>query len=282
MSDEAAEIVSTATPERQAEAEKIGWIPPSRFKGDAENFLDAEDYIKRGETVLPFVKQQLASTRSQLATQNVLNAEQARLIANLNTKVEDIEMRFSAEKAAAVERARAEVKAALAVASENNDHAAVAELTDQLTRTAAAAEAPKKEEKKVEQPAPVKLDPEYVQWREENPWFSTDRRKTALALGIAEDLRAKGEQAMGRAFYDKVKEEMDKELGVKASEGSKVEGGRNGGNEPPAGRKAGYSSLPADAKAACDADAKRFVGKGKRFETEAEWRNNFVEIYNRS
>jgi hypothetical protein len=37
--------------------------------------------------------------------------------------------------------------------------------------------------------------------------------------------------------------------------------------------------MPSDARAACDADAKRFVGADKRYKTQAEWRTRYAEIY---
>ena len=59
MSEQAEVVVeSAAAPEVQAEAEKLGWIPATRYKGDAERFVDADEFIKRGETVLPIVKEQ--------------------------------------------------------------------------------------------------------------------------------------------------------------------------------------------------------------------------------
>ena len=126
-------------------------------------------------------------------------------------------------------------------------------------------------------------DADLVAFQEANSWFGVDRRKTALAMGIAAELR-ETTALKGAEFYARLGEEMAKELGAKERElpTDKVEGGRNGSDaDPPRGAKGkSYAALPAEARAACDADAKKFVGKGKRFETVDAWRADFARIYN--
>lgn len=279
MTDEAVVIESKATPEQQAEAEKIGWIPPTRFKGEAESFVDADEYIKRGETVLPILKRTNEQLRRQL---DVVTAESRANAAALKTAqdaIEQIEERHSVETQKAVERARAEVKTQLAKASEAGDHEAVAELTDQLTQLTKAEEKAAPAEKN--SPAAFVPPPELVDWNRENEWFGKDKRRTALALGIAQELREDGEKAVGREFFDKVAAEVEATLKPKeAPRGDKVEGGRSseGDTRQGNGRKS-YNHLPADAKASCDADIKRFVGAGKRYKTAAEWRSRYADIY---
>ena len=278
------QVTSAATPEIQAKAEKLGWIPPTRFKGDATKFVDAEAYIERGEQVLPIVKEH--NRRLQMEIENLRgeNARTQQALKAATDAINNIEERHSVETQKAVERARADVKAQLAAASAAGDHDGVAELTDQLTKLNRAEAAAEKKTLVATPPPAYQPPPDLKAWNEENPWFGTDKRKTALALGIAEDLRTGGDTSQGRAFFDKVSAEMDKMLGGKTTEEpptSKVEGGRGSsdGNSVRSGGKKGYASLPADAKAACDADAKRFVGPGKKYKTADEWRNRYAEMY---
>ena len=74
---------------------------------------------------------------------------------------------------------------------------------------------------------------------------------------------------------------MAKELGESAApRGDKVESARSGSESEPRGsRGKSYNSLPAEAKTACDAEARRFVGEGKRFKTTADWRARYAELY---
>lgn len=283
MSEEQAVAVeSAASPEVQAQAEKMGWIPPTRFRGDPERFVDADVFIEKGETVLPIVKKQNQLLRQELeATKAQANANAAAL-AKATKAIEEIEERHTVATQKAVAAARQEVKTQLAKASEVGDHEAVAELTDQLTQLNVAETG--KEEKKTETTtvaAPFVPPPALAAWTEENPWFGKDKRKTALALGIAQELREAGEKSQGAEFFELVSAEMDKTLGTREVERpvDKVEGARNGSEGGRSGGKKGYANLPADAKAACKQDARNFVGPGKRYKTEAEWNTRYAELY---
>ena len=268
-------VESLQSPEVQAQAEKIGWIPPSRFRGDPARFVDADLYIERGETVLPIVREHNKRLQAEVTG---LRAETAKTEAALKAAqlaIDQIEERHSVETQKAVENARRQVKAQLCAASEAGDHEGVAELTDQLTQLNVAVPPPKAKE--VPLPPPVAIPPDLKEWNEANPWFGTNKRKTALALGIAQELRDAGHTDVGRSFYDKVGAEVAKELGEQGPRGDKVESARGGSSPSSSGK--GYAALPADAKAACDADARRFVGEGKKYKTAADWRARFAELY---
>ena len=267
-------VESAQPPEVQTKAEKLGWIPPSRYKGDPERFVDADVYIERGETVLPIVREQNKRLHAEVEGLRAESAKTAAALKAAEAAINQIEERHTVETQKAVEQARRQVKAQLSAASEAGDHEGVAELTDQLTKLNVADPVAAK-------PAPKAFEvPEDLRaWNVENPWFGTNKRKTALALGIAQELRDAGHTDLGRSFYEKVGAEVAKELG-EAPRGDKVEGARNGsGDEPRSGGRRSYSALPADAKAACDAEARRFVGEGKRYKSAADWRARYAELY---
>lgn len=280
MSDVEAPVVESQQPiEVQREAEKMGWIPPTRFKGDPSRFVDADIYIKRGEEVLPIVKEQNKRLHTELDSLKRESQATAHALKAAQDAIAQMEERHTVATQKAVDDARRQVKAQLAAASEAGDYEGVAELTEQLTKmavtepTAAKAPAPA--------PEPQFTPPaDLVEWNAENPWFGTNKRKTALALAVAQELREQGETSSGRTFYDKVLAEVDKELGVQQPRGDKVEGARgsDGGNAS-GGRGKTYAALPSDARAACDADAKRFVGADKKYKTINDWRARYAEIY---
>lgn len=283
MSDQEQEQVESAQPaEVQAAAEKMGWIPPSRFRGSADKFVDADVYIKRGEEVLPIVREQNKRLHTELDNLRRESSATAAALKAAQTAIEQIEERHTVDTQKAVEAARRQVKAQLSAASEAGDHEGVAELTDQLTQLNVVVPVAKPEP--VQQQAPVFTPPpDLKEWNDENPWFGTDKRKTSLALGIAQELRDGGETGTGRAFFEKVGAEVDKMLGTGRQEprGDKVEGARGGvGSEGRGSSGKGYAALPADAKAACDSESRRFVGEGKRYKTIADWRSRYAEIYN--
>lgn len=273
-------VVTSAQPiEVQKDAERLGWIPPSRFKGDPTRFVDADIYIKRGEEVLPIVKEQNKRLHTELDSLKRESQATAHALKAAQDAIAQMEERHTVATQKAVDDARRQVKAQLAAASEAGDHEGVAELTEQLTKMAvtepAAAKAP------APTPEPQFTPPaDLVEWNAENPWFGINKRKTALALAVAQELREQGETSSGRTFYDKVLAEVDKELGVQQPRGDKVEGARgsDGGNAS-GGRGKSYAALPSDARAACDADAKRFVGADKKYKTINDWRARYAEIY---
>lgn len=275
-------IESAATPEMQAKAEKMGWIPPARYRGEPERFVDADEYVARGEQVLPIVRAQNQRLQEEVAS---LKANQAALQESLqkaNTALEEIEERHTVATVKAVEQAKKDLQKRLAEAHDAGDSAAIAEITGLMVDlNASSAEPPKKKEPETKPlPQPAVVPPELKAWQEANPWFGTDKRKTALALGIAQELRDSGTTLEGAAFYEKVREELEATLGGAAGAGSKVEGAR--GSEAGTARvsaKKGFAALPADAKAACDAESRNFVGAGKRYKTVDAWRERYAELY---
>ena len=257
----------------------MGWIPPDRYKGDTARFIDADTFIERGETVLPIVKKQLAATRAQLAATNTLAAETATALKQAQTAIADMEERHTVATQKAVEAARRELKTQLAAASEAGDHAAVAEITEQMTDLASAEKKAEKKDPPVEE-KPFVPPPEMLEWQAENEWFGKNKRRTALFLACAQDLRDGGDSRQGRAFFNAALVEMDKELGVSEPREDKTEGGRHeGGDGNRGGRGKSFAALPADAKAACRADARDRVGKGKRYETMKAWEDRYAELY---
>ena len=274
-------VESRVDAETQAKAEKLGWIPPARFKGDPERFVDADAYIERGETVLPIIKEHNKRLQAELDTLRANQTKTESALATATKAIEEIEERHTVATQKAVANARTQLKAQLAQASQEGDHDGVADLIDRLTQLDTAEEkAPPI--KQVQAEPEFKPDPGLVEWNAENPWFGKDKRRTALALGIAQELREAGEKSVGREFYDKVAAEVAATLDkpAEAPRGDKVEGARNGSDrDDRTSVKKGFAALPADAKAACDADSRNFVGPNKRYKTQAEWRNRYAEIY---
>lgn len=288
MSEEAV-VESKAPAEVQKEALAMGWIPPERFKKAADSFVDADEYLKRGETVLPIVKAQNKRLAAELATtQEAVRATNAAL-AVAQKAIAEQEERHTVATQKAVDAAKREVKLQLEKASEAGDHAAVAELTEQMVELNAQPVIEKKNG--AEKPAVVQKQeftpsPEQLAWQEENPWFGVNKRKTALALGIAQEItdeqKETGVRLSQTEFYKRVSKELDAETGVgtKETQVDRVEGARNGsGSDTRQSSKKSYANLPADAKAACKQDAKRFVGEGKSYKTEAEWNARYAELY---
>jgi len=281
--EDTAVLESTAPPEVREKALDMGWIPPERYKGDPDKFVDAEDFVRRGEEVLPIVKARARKLEGQVGelTGKVTHLES--LIKANAEAMEALEQYHTAETQRKVAQVRKDLKSELARASEAGDHEAVAEATDQLVQLnakveeAEAAPKPRKPELPAEQP----LSPEFKEWAEDTGWFGKDRRKTAVAMAVAQELRAAGETATGRDFLDLVAAETNKTFngGAAARPSSdKVGSGRPGAGQRISGGKT-YNDLPPEAKAACDSYAKQLVGEGRRHKTLADWRAKYTQQY---
>lgn len=278
------QVQSAADQETQDKAAAMGWIPPERYKGAPDKFVDADAYIERGETVLPIVKQQLAKERETTAELNRRLQAVEKAAEASRKALEEIELKNSVATQKAIEAAKKEVREELEAAMTAGDHKAAAELTGELAKLESAPPPPEKKEVKTEAPPKVEIDQEQKEWNEANPWFGTDRRKTALALAVAQELRESGDKRTGKAFLNSVKAEVEKTFGGAPNPDKVGGGGRNGSDaedtsSSSSSSKKGYNSLPADAKAACDADARQFVGPNKKYKDIASWRQAYADVY---
>lgn len=274
-------IESQATPEVQAEAAKIGWQGPDRFKGEPETFVDADEYIKRAETVLPIVKENNKRLSADLADMRARLEAAVAKNSDLEKRMSDIDIEHSARLAKEVKRAKEDALSDLEAAIEAGDNP---KLIARLTKQVAALENVEEPVvKKAEESKPNPADDPAVRawnaWAAENKfdeWAPRDRREFVL---IGQELRAKGNRNIGQAFVDDIMRELKP---VKKEEfqeeESKVAGGKGSG-APRGGKKSGYESLSAEEKAACDADSRQFVGPGKKFKDAGEYRTHWAKVY---
>ena len=58
------------------------------------------------------------------------------------------------------------------------------------------------------QPAPAQVDPKLQEWQDQNQWFGANKRATAYALGLHEDLVGEGIQAGSDAYYKRIDTDM--------------------------------------------------------------------------
>lgn len=259
----------------EAQAEAMGWSPKEKFRGDPEKWIPAEEFVRRGEELLPIVRADNRKLRDEVGN---LKGETQSLKAQLKAAQESIEALKEFNSAAnreKVEQQRRETAKQLKEAETEGDTERALELRDRLDDQTAALREAKAAPKA---PEPPKEDPVFTEWKAANPWYGTDRRKTAFATGVAEELRANGETVLGRAFLDRVAEEVEKQFGGRPTAG-KVEGDATPSSAPRGTRGKSYGDLPAEAKAACDRMASRLVGDGRAFKTINDWRKHYAAEY---
>lgn len=268
------DIVDESPPEIQVRAKEMGWIPPERFKGDPEKFVPAAEFVRRGEEYLPFIKAQNRKLEDQLALARSETGQVRSQLEELNANMAEFTKSQIEAAKSRVEAERARLKGEMRQARREGDHDRAEALEDQIDELQVP-EAPKAA------PKAAGPSPEMLAWAQKNSdWYNRTDSDDLVALNaIAYRHAVTAAQAgkQGQALLDYVDEKMAPHL-KKEPLPSKTEGGGPSGHS--AGQVKGYSALPADARAQCDADAKRFVGPNKVYKTVEAFRQHFVELYN--
>lgn len=286
MTEAAEALESKASPEQQKAAAEMGWVAPDKFRGAPEKWIDADVFLERGEQIMPILR----STNKRLTGEiSTLSRTVKELTDKLDASADSMTAlkEFHSEE---VKRRLAETKreltADLKKAREDGNVDREVEIVGELSQLKPVEEAHKDDDKvALPRKAPPASDPEYDAWKRDNPWFGVDHRKTALAIGIGNEIRSKereegvpdGEGIKGRAFLEKVQIELDQMFKPAGGGNGKVEGARGGGGGSQRGKR--FADLPADAQNACHGFAGRLVGEGRAYKTMADWESAYVKDY---
>lgn len=76
-----AAVLSQEPKERdwEAEAEVYGWVPKEQFKGDPDKWRPAEEFVRRGEEILPIVRKQNEKLQAKLSELEETNKNMSRM-----------------------------------------------------------------------------------------------------------------------------------------------------------------------------------------------------------
>lgn len=254
-----------------AEARQMGWQPLEKFRGDPAKWTDAKTYVERGKEIMPLLRANNARLLGELSTVK----EQLQAANTAIEQLREVSAEITKERVKAV---RKELQAGIRTAREEGNVEEEDALTDKLAELRAAEKETPARAAPQASGAPA-VDPAFTRWaaKEENSWFGQDQRRTALAMGIARELREDpaNKDLVGLPFYERVAEEVEATLNPKPQRADRVEGSRGSGNG--SGGAKSYDALPADAKKVCDRQASQFVGKG--FKDLAAWRAHYTSIY---
>lgn len=262
---EVAETAQTEGPSAEviAEAERSGWVPKEKFRGDPEEWADAETFVRRGREINPFLRKSNDSLKREL---NEARSELNEL--KLTTK--EFANEFAKMKENAYKRAIGELKAERRDAIKDEDLNRADEIEERIeelkeeakTLPAVKAEAPK---------APDMTA--YNEWRDENKWYRPENEEVYdMAEVIALRMRKEDPSLVGKAFLDEVARRVKKRL-PEAFENKNRE---KAPHEGPSARgttkdKRGYASLPADAQKACDKFVKAKLMTQEQYLNTYEW-----------
>jgi len=178
-------------PEIEDRAKLMGWSPKEEFRGDPERWRPAEEYVQRGEDLMPLLKSQLKKYESN--------------ITDLTSKVET----------------QAETMKRMAKVSETVSDRAYEKAVDDLERKQLDAVAKgdtegyvslKREEKNLQKPEPIEIPesdqggngkgthPEFQPWLQDNPWYKENKTLSDYADGIKDYVAVKNPNLNGTAL----------------------------------------------------------------------------------
>jgi hypothetical protein len=143
-----------------------GWIPKEEFDGDPEEFIDAPEFVRRGELFGKIEKQ----SKELKAVRQALEALSAH-----HSKVKEMEY----------ERALKTLKDARRQATVEGDHERALALEDKIDEVKAEKEQISREAQQAVVHEPEEYTAEFTQWVERNNWYETNKvmRGAADALG---------------------------------------------------------------------------------------------------
>jgi hypothetical protein len=277
----------------ETEARGMGWAPKDRWRGDPNAWLDADKFVERGKTFVPFLQHERKKLRGELDQRDqVLNETKAELAA-VKEQLKGITT-FNEQMAKDRQaRRKAEIGVELKAAREAGDDVRVAELQNELgdvIKPPVVTPPPTQQQPPQNQPP---AGPQVLPWvkgfLDSNEDFFANPRKVALFNVEVLERRKGGDTRVGEgdgvAFLTEAREAVERMMGgnprrqmPSKGEESRPGGGNNSGGGGGAGGKT-FADLPADARSKCDSQEERYVGKDKVFKDQKSWRAHYVSEY---
>lgn len=258
----------TGAQEAEAKAKRLGWVEADKFKGDPAKHISAEEFLKRGETLVPFLQRdndKLHQGMSKLERQLKEQGDTLQKFVEFSSKAEE----------RAYKRAKAELEAKLDSAIETADVAGAKQVRKEIE---ALDEDAKAAVKPASDKAAVQIDPEIQSWINDpaNEWFRKDAALNAAAVKIYGKLeRDKPGVAKSELLAETKRQVMDKfpeDFGINPTrESAAAVASPSGGGARKKGGKT-FDDLPAEAKAACNKFVKTIPGYTKeQYVKDYDW-----------
>lgn len=274
-----------------SKASEMGWVPQEKFRGDPDRWVDAEEFVRKGEEVLPLIRANNRKLNDQLSARDQENQGLKSEVQQLRESVKAMQEIQQRESVGRVDRQIKVLRRQIEDARADREPDKVVELQERLD---ALNEERSTVAKPIEEPKPsgngdVSADTARAmrEWNAENEWFGKNRVKTAMANAIGQEIRQdpsfKG--VVGREFLDEVARRTDEqyaeEFGDRQPADKTSGGSQNGSRSNGGGTRRGksFNDLPQDARQACHADLDRLVGPNRSFKTKGDYETWYVKEY---
>jgi hypothetical protein len=251
---------------------------------------------------VPFLQKERRQLRAELGTRDQRIAGLEQQVATQTeqlTAIRAFQEEMSVDRR---ERRKREISGEMNTAREANDHVRFSQLSTELNEITARERAPRQEPPPRQQPPqggngappqgggggnqpPPQIQPWVQNFIDDNADFFKDSRKVAAFNAEMTMRRGNGDSRVGDVDGTALlNEALDSVHGLFGGNSLRQAPSKSEGSRPPSGGGGGgggrtYAELPADARAQCDQQAEKFVGKGKLYEKVDDWRRYFVSEY---
>lgn len=256
----------------EAEARDMGWVPETEFKGDKRpaKFLDAKEFVERGETILPFVQRENKRLRDEREQERkdyearfdrLTKATEATLKTQRENHARELAT-LQAKRDAAVQSG--DLNTFKTIEKQISDHTANAPKVEDLKPAVDTAADPVKAAEQTE-----------AAWVDENKdWYGTDPAMTGYAVWYSQQ-NARPDLSMAenlKLTLEAVKKQFPMKFG---KTGANAHAPVDSGGDPkaPEGNSKSplFDKLPKEAKALAEQAVKDGV-----YKTKEEW----ARVYN--
>lgn len=249
------------------EAKSQGWVEKDQYRGNPNDWVDAERFVQRGREILPILRK----NNEHLVRDLQATKEQLKEFREAAEEFKKFQKDTYDRKVVEYEARIAEIKESRAQAISEGDGKKVNALDDALEEVKEAKREAK--EAAVVKPQAPGIDPSLQSWMDRNEWFGKDRRMTGIVNGIGEAVRAEFPEVKGQAFLDKLDEALAEEFPDRFGKRQKTSPVESGSGRQGRGSSnaRSYDNLPADAKQACDKFVKQKLMSRDEYVSSYEW-----------
>jgi hypothetical protein len=177
MAEEQVEQTQEASPDQEVQLSPIqqkaleqGWKPKDQFEGDEEEFIDAPEFVRRGELFGKIEHQ----SREMKAMKQALEA-----LKQHNSKIEQ----------SAYDRALKALQDQRSALRREGEHEEADKVADQIDSVKAEKERVARE---ASLPAVPEVDPAFMQWVDRNTWYTKDVAMQAVADRVGLEMARRG------------------------------------------------------------------------------------------
>jgi hypothetical protein len=228
--------MSEKTAEERARAQ--GWRDKEEFTGNPEDWRPAEEFLERGEKILPILQERFGKLEKDFADK----ADQLDKVTGKLSKFADF---HKGTYKRAYENAKRDIERRLQLAEQEQDFAGYKQASDDLAQV----------EQDIQQidttestPEPV---PEFYDFKKANKWYDTDMPMTVYANYIADQLVGAEGINSNVEYYARIEQEVKRQFPHKFTTDGQApveDGLADGGGDKT--KKKSWNNLPKEAKEA--------------------------------